>query len=412
MRPLSRRPVPIAVLGALLLSGCAETTAPRPIDSLPRDLSAGEQQLIAASNSFAFDLLRQVAGEVPDGNVFLSPLSASMALGMTMNGARGSTFDAMSGTLGFAGMDPAAINASYRSLIDLLRGLDPKVQMLVANSVWYRNGFTVEAPFLDATRSYFDAEVEPLDFADPASVGTINDWVRENTKGRIDSIVDRIDPLDMMILVNAVYFKGDWTSRFTKSDTYDAPFYDPDGHPSGTVRMMRREGPVQLYRGPDFAAVDLPYGGGAFSMTVILPDPGVDVDGTLASLTPARWREITDGFAGVDLTIHLPKFRLEYEKHLVDALTGLGMGVAFSDAADFTGIHRGGGLLISDVLQKTFVNVDEEGTEAAAATSVVVGTTSTRSPEIVVNRPFVFAIRERYSGSILFIGRMTLPAAD
>jgi serpin B len=403
----------LAPLAATLLAACAESTAPHPIDSLPRDLTASEQQVIAASNSFAFDLLREVGREEPGGNLFLSPLSASMALGMTMNGARGSTFEAMRSTLGFAGMDQEAINASYRGLLDLLRGLDPSVRMLVANSVWYRDGFAVEAPFLDATRRYFDAEVRPLDFADPASVGTINDWVKESTKGKIDSIVDAIDPLDRVFLIDAVYFKGSWANQFTKSKTFDAPFYDSGGQQQvGTVRMMRREGPIQLYHGPDFVAVDLPYGGGAFSMTVILPDRGVDVDRTVDSLTPERWRAITDGLAEANVGIQLPKFRLEYEKHLVDALGALGMGVAFSDAtADFTGIQRDGGLHVSDVLQKTYVDVDEEGTEAAAATSVTIGITSAGPSEVVVNRPFLFAIRERYSGTILFIGRMTLPAA-
>jgi serpin B len=405
----------LAPLAALLLAACAESsTAPRPIESLPRELSAAEREVIAASNGFAFDLLRQVSREQPGENVFLSPLSASMALGMTMNGARGSTFDAMRSTLGFAGLEQPEINASYRSLLDLLRGLDPSVQMFVANSIWYRDGFPVEPAFLDTTRTYFDARVEALDFGDPASVETINDWVRENTRGKIDSILEEIGPLDVMYLINAVYFKGDWAARFDPAATRDAPFHDAGGeHVVGTVRMMHRDGPTRLYRGAGFQAIDLPYGAGAFSMTVILPDRGVDVDATLADLTPERWAEITQGLAEVGLAVELPRFRLEYERHLNDALEALGMGVAFGHGpTDFTGISPlPNDLFISDVLQKTFVNVDEEGTEAAAVTSVTVAVSS-MPPTLTVDRPFLFAIRERFSGTLLFLGRMVLPAAE
>jgi serpin B len=404
-------------LAALLLAACAESaTAPRPIASLPRELSAAEQEVIAASNGFAFDLLRQVSRARPDDNVFLSPLSASMALGMTMNGARGSTFDAMRSTLGFAGLAQPEINASYRSLLDLLRGLDPSVQVLVANSIWYQADFPFRTEFLDTTRVDFDARVEAVDFEDASSIDGINDWVKENTGGKIEKILDSADQGAVMYLVNAVYFKGSWTQRFDPALTRDAPFHDAGGQRVvGTVRMMHSDGPARLYRGIGFQAIDLPYGAGAFSMTVILPDAGTTVDETLASLTPERWREVAAGLQDYPVPIELPKFRLEFGDTLDGALRALGMGVAFGNGPeppDLSGMGgRPGDLEISHVLQKTFVNVDEEGTEAAAATSV--GVVETSAPAtLTIDRPFLFAIRERFSGTLLFVGRMMLPAAE
>ncbi|HET8656709.1 MAG TPA: serpin family protein [Longimicrobiaceae bacterium] len=413
MRTLRRLAVPLALTLAVgpLLAGCAEApTTPQPITDLPRPLSAAEQGVIGASNSFAFDLLREVSREQPDDNVFLSPLSASMSLGMAMAGARGTTLDAMSGTLGFGGLSQHEIDASYRSLIDLLRGLDPEVQMQLANSVWYRRGIQFDPAYFDTTSTYFDARVEGLDFDDASSVGVINDWVKEKTQGKIGSIIEGIGPLDVMFLVNAIYFKGAWTRQFDRSRTQDAPFYDASGKQQvGTVKMMHRPGPTELYRGENFLAADLPYGGGAFSMTVLVPDPGVPVDSVLASLDPDRWAAITGGFAeAADVDVYLPRFRLEYAKKLNDALGALGMGIAFGGGANFTGMAPEGGLSISNVLQKTYVDVDEEGTEAAAATSTGIDA-GAYHPPVRIDRPFLVFIREHLSGTVLFAGRIMLP---
>ena len=401
-----------ALATLLLLTACSEgPTEPRPIQALPRPLTSAEQATITASNQFAFDLFRQLSAEQPDSNLFLSPLSASMALGMTMNGARGETFEAMRSTLGFAGLSQPEINASYRSLIGLLRELDPRVQMLLGNSIWYRDTFSFHPEFFDTTSTYFDAEVAGLDFGDPASVNTINAWVKESTKGKIDAILEQIGPLDVMYLINAIYFKGDWTRQFPKQDTRDAPFYNVSGERQiATVKMMHRKGPILLARGDRFAAADLPYGGGAFSMTVILPERGVEVDEVIASLTLERWQTLTDSFEEADLEVYLPRFRLEYEKSFNKALKAMGMGIAFGPGQDFTGMSPANPF-ISEVFQKTFVNVDEEGTEAAAVTVVTMRVTSGPSA-FVVNRPFIFAIREKFSGTILFIGTMAAPPAD
>ena len=408
---VSRRIVPL--LGAALLAACDEPiTAPDELKELPRQLTAAERSVIASSNQFAFGLLREANREVPGKNLFLSPLSASLALGMTMNGAQGSTFDAMRGTLAFGTLSQGEINASYRGLIDLLVELDPRVRMEIANSIWYRDTFPFHQAFFDTTRTYFDAEVDGLDFNSPASVPRINGWVKEKTSGKITDIVQEISPQTVMYLINAIYFKGTWTQRFDPANTRDAPFFDAAGQrATRTVKMMFRDGNVRLYDGDGFQAVDLPYGNGAFSMTILLPHRDGSVEETLASLDATKWGRMVEGFADRPFGVMLPKFRLEYEQHLVDALTALGMGPAFTPyVADFTGMSpRGRDLYISDVLQKTFVEVNEEGTEAAAVTKVEIRETSA-PPVFMVDRPFVFAIREKFSGTILFMGKIVEPS--
>jgi serpin B len=411
MRSTSRRVA--SLLGiALLAAACGEPIVgpePEALKELPRALTAAERGVIASSNQFAFGLLREADRERAGKNLFLSPLSASLALGMTMNGARGETFDAMRGALAFGSLSQHDINASYRGLIDLLTDLDPKVQMEIANSIWHRDTFPFEATFFDTTRTYFDAEVAGLDFDSPASIARINDWVKTKTSGKITDIVDTIDRRTVMFLVNAIYFKGSWTQRFDPSATHDAPFFDAAGQRVlRTVKMMRRDGPIRHYSGAGFEAVDLPYGNGAFSMTILLPNRGGDAGAVLASLDAAKWGQVVDGLAERQMGIAMPRFRLEYEQHLVESLKALGMGRAF-DGADFSGMSpRGRELFISDVLQKTFVEVNEEGTEAAAVTKVEVGVTSLPAT-FTVDRPFVFAIREKFSGTILFMGKIVEP---
>ena len=396
-----------ALLGALLLAGCedpigAENT---PLDQLPRALTAAEREVITSSNRFAFGLLREVNRGETGMNVFISPLSASMALGMTANGARGPTLDAMKETLGFGATPLADVNASYKSLIDLLLHLDPKVDMRIANSIWYRTGFPVEQPFVDATRTFFGAQVTALDFANQASVGTINAWVDTNTNGKIKKLLDAIQPNAVMYLINAIYFKGSWTSAFDRADTRDGTFTASDGS-RVTAKMMSREGTYRFADRGDFQVVDLPYGNGAYSMTVLLPDQGKSVDALLAGLDSQKWSDIVSGLPEQRLTLSMPRFKVEYEKGLNDALRALGMGIAFSPASDFTAMSAADPW-IDLVFQKTYVDVNEEGTEAAAVTGVVMVTSL--GPEMTIDRPFVFAIREKFSGTILFMGKIERP---
>jgi serpin B len=398
----------VVVVTAAFISGCGETKDPlSPVTQLPRELTAGEQRIAQAGNQFSIALFRQLAKTQPGKNLFVSPLSASMALGMTMNGARGTTLDAMRSTLGVGTGDLQEINAGYKGLIELLRGLDPSTTFQLANSIWYRNGHSVPQPFIDAVKAAFSAEVRGLDFNDPHSVSVINDWVKANTQGKIPTILDRISPDDLMFLMNAIYFKASWHPGFDPALTKPRAFRASDGTVQ-MVNMMHRDiNPTVLnktFSFPHLYAAELDYGNETFTMTILLPERGANVDSVATAMTIDDWNLITgmlDGARPTSLSVTLPKFSLEYERTLNDDLKALGMGIAFTDGADFSGL---GGGYISYVKQKTFVDVNESGTEAAAVTNVAVAAST--PPSLDVDRPFIFVIRERLSGTILFMGKM------
>jgi serine protease inhibitor len=399
-------------LFALVLIGtaCREGTAPAPsapITSLPRTLTDPENKVIAGSNEFAFDLFRTGNVSQHKANVFISPLSASMALGMTANGANGETYDEMRSALRLTGATREDVGAGYKSLIELLRGLDPGTTFTIANSIWYERTFQFNASFLDESKLYFDAQVESIDFRSPTAIPTINSWVSEHTNDKIPTILDNIAQEEVMFLINAIYFKGIWQKQFDKSKTVDAAFHSADGTTS-TVKMMAREEGVQYTATPEYAAVDLPYGNSAFTMTVVLPNG--DIDAFSESFDQAKWNSLVGSFRESNLQVYLPRFRMEWKRGLNEDLQQLGMRLAFY-SADFTRMSpRGLDLIITRVVQKTFVEVDEEGTEAAAATMVGVGVTSL-PPSFRADRPFLVVIRERFSGTILFIGKIAkLPA--
>lgn len=401
-----------AALALALSFACTSATEPRGsqspvLESLPRQLTAGERSVADAANEFSFALFRQLSAAQRDSNVFTSPLSASMALGMAMNGAAGATYDQMRGTLAFGSAEESDINAGYHGLIDLLRGLDRSVEFRIANSIWYRNDFPFEQSFLDAGTHWFDAKVSGLDFDDPESVNTINQWVSTATADKIPTIVDRIDDSNVMFLINAIYFKGSWRDRFDAAQTTDAPFHGIAG--DQPAKLMHRTGDMNYLATPTFEAVDLPYGNSAFSMTVLLPREETSVESLAASLQRSSWTSWMSEFHSADVDLYLPRFRLEWDRKLNGDLQSLGMRDAFvGNVADFSRMSpRGHELYISEVKQKTYVNVDEEGTEAAAVTSVGVSVTSARQTVPVrVDRPFVFAIRERLTGTIIFMGKI------
>jgi serine protease inhibitor len=403
-------------LALVILAGCRAPTGPGGLPplltELPRALSPAELHIADGANAFAFDLLRTSTKALsPDSNAFLSPLSASMALGMALNGANGETFDSMQAALRLGGMSEAEINQGYRDLIGLLVGLDSRTEMKIANSMWGQTGFSLEAAFTGAGRTFFDAEVRTLDFADPSAVETINDWVSGKTSGRIPRLLEQIRQEEILFLINAIYFKGKWRETFDPKDTQDGPFHGADGR-IRTAPLMRQEDSLRYHETDDYQAVDLLYGNGAFAMTVLLPKPGRAPTQLLAGLDPAGWRALAERFRDEKVNLTFPRFRLEYARQLNDDLKALGMAIAFDDSrADFYRIAdvRPERLYLTRVEQKAFVEVNEEGTEAAAATAVGVGLTSAPPVfEMKVDRPFVFAIRERLSGVVLFLGVMNV----
>ena len=395
------------VPATLLLYGCGDPIA--PIEQLPRDLTVVETELIAGSNAFGLELFRETVAADPRRNIVLSPLSASMALGMTLNGADGGTFDAMRSTLGFADLAREEINDAYHDLIELLTSLDPAVRFDIANSVWANEDVEIHEAFMQTVSDAFEARSESRDFSDAATLDAINAWVAEETDGLIERMLDELDPDLVMLLLNAIYFDGAWTTQFDPADTRRQGFTREDGSTIEVDMMTIRDEDFALGGGPDYQAAELPYGGAAFSMVVAVPNENArDFVGGLDS---NRWDGIIESLSPrtVD-ALSIPKLELSYDALLNEALRGMGMDVAFRPGADFTRMSPiGDQLCIDFVRQKTFIEVDERGTRAAAATSVGVGPTSFNG--LIADRPFVFAIRERFSGTILFVGYVGDPMA-
>ena len=420
MMPYGRRLAAAAGLPVVvLLAACGSPADPDPevtIEALPRALTAGEEQLIAAGETFAFDFLRELAGTgEASQNLFVSPLSASMALGMALAGAEADTYEAMRGALRLGDLSREQVGASYGALLDLLAGLDPAVTLEIGNSVWLRTGFEPEAEYRETVERDFDARIEALDFSDPVSVDVINGWVNEATDGLIEGIVTPpIDPLTVAFLINAIYFRGFWTLPFDADRTAPGEFWRTDGSSVTTAFMNASDRILPAAWTERYQAVELPYGGEAFAMTVVVPSESVGLDAFVEGLDAAAWRTLVDGLSETTMLVSLPKFTIEYEKSLNDVLAALGMDVAFQPGvADFSRMHRDAlamQLHISRVKQKAFVDVDEEGTRAAAVTSVEVGVTSL-PPTFRADRPFLFAIRERLSGTLLFVGLVHDPSA-
>jgi serpin B len=400
----------------LALSACSLFTSPGDelpdeITTLPRALTPAEQEIVGATGAFAFDLLREVNVDWRGKNVFISPLSASMALGMTMNGTAGATFDQMRATLGFGTRPLADINAGYQGLIALLQDLDPKVTFELANAIWYDRLFepSIEAGFLSDVRTWFDAEVGALDMGTAQSVQTINDWAKNNTNGKIDKVIDDTRDL-VMLLANAIYFKGDWREQFDKDETEPRPFTLGSGSVVD-VPTMHRKGKALRGSSGDALWLEMPYGGSAYAMTVVAPPEGTSIDAFTESLTADDWQQGIQGLNDYEGEILFPKFKLAWEDTLQSPLKRLGMVDAFlPHVADFTRLSStmGRDLFVSFVKQNSFVDVNEEGTEAAAVTTVGVGPTSAPIP-LWIDRPFVFALRERISGTILFVGKIVDP---
>lgn len=372
-----------------------------PITELPRSLSEVELEVLAASNAFAFSLAKELLPEAADANLFYSPLSASMLLGMLLNGADGNTYAQMRSMLGFDGLTQEEINQGYSELVDLLLGLDPSVTIEVGNSIWTKLGFPIVPDFLARVQTSFGAEVEAVDFADPGTLGRINGWASEATHGRIETIFDELPPNVIMVLLNAIYFKASWVTRFDAALTERAPFTRPDGS-QVTADLMYLDGhDVPMRHRDGVTMVELPYGGGAFSMVVALPDPSASVEDFLREMTDQSWEAWMSELAPGRAYVRLPRFELAWEEKLNDPLMALGMTDAFGPA-DFSRLTPGGGVWLDIVKQKAFVKVDEEGTEAAAVTG---GAVVTSAPaEIRFDRPFLFVLRERLTGAILFMG--------
>ena len=373
-----------------------------------------DKRLVSANTDFGFRLFKELVDENKGKNVFISPTSIALALSMTYNGASGETKKAMADALALNGMTLEELNNASAALLANLEGPGPGVKLEVANSLWARKDITFKPDFMDRNKRSYRAEVTSLDFAGPGAVGTINSWVSDHTGGRIKDIIKQINAASILFLINAVYFKGTWSEQFDPADTHTADFTLLDGFKK-RVPMMFHHGKLRYMRGEGFAAVSLPYGKGRLSMYIFLPDTDSSLAAFCKKLDAADWEKWMSQFHSVNGDISLPRFRIEYEAELQKALSALGMGVAFdTDKADFHDmcpIPPLPNVYIMSVTHKTFVEVNEEGTEAAAATKVEMGVTAIAPGfSFTVDRPFFCAIRDNKTGSVLFAGAITEPS--
>ena len=370
--------------------------------------------VVTANTKLGFSLFNEIRKTEQDKNIFISPFSISVALAMTLNGAAGETEQAMTNTLQLHGLDSESINTGYAGLRQTLLTSDPKVTLTIANSLWARQGFSFKPDFLQRNTQFFGAEISTLDFDNSSASKTINQWVDTNTNGKIQKIVgDQIDPITVLFLINAIYFKGTWQKEFDPSKTREGPFHLANGDEK-QVPMMRQQRWYPYYREENFQAISLAYGDGQMSMYIFLPDRESDLNIFLENLNAESWENWMSQFHEQDVSLVMPKFKLEYGKTLNDPLKALGMDVAFDpELADFSRMAslEFGNLYIEKVVHKTFVEVNEEGTEAAAATSVEVGVKSVPPPPISfsVDRPFFFAIRDNETKTVLFMGVVVEP---
>ena len=398
----------VGLVGIMLLClwGCFDINIVRNIigDALEPIEDPDVSSVASANTRFGFRLLQDLREREPGGNIFISPLSISIALTMTYNGAVGETERAMAEVLEIDALDLSTINNSNKALRNSLENPDPKVEISIANSIWSRQGVDFNPEFLDRNRVFFGAEIASLDFSSPQATATINKWVNTNTNGKIEKIVDRINPQTLLFLINAIYFKGNWQDEFDKSMTRPGTFHLSDGSEK-RVQMMRREGEYPYFRGENFEATSLPYGDGRVSMYIFLPNRDSNLNRFLRNLNAENWEGWIAQLQDRRQTMMLPRFKLEYEVKLNDTLEALGMGIAFGGGADFSGM--GPSLFISEVRHKTFVEVNEEGTEAAAVTAVV-GVKSL-PPAFRIDRPFFFAIYDAETDTVLFMGTVTEP---
>ena len=399
----------IFISSALSLT-CDKISSVQPNDeSKSRELTALEKSLTQTTNTFGCNLFRAMVQDQPDSNIFISPLSVSMALGMTTNGAAGTTLEDMRQVLALGNLTEDESNSAYQSIMEFLIGLDPQVHLDIANAIFYRPGYPVLQKFINVNQTYFDAEVSELDFSLPTAIDVINGWVEDNTNGLINEIIQEIDPLTVMFLLNAIYFKADWTYQFEESETEDAQFTTPTGQ--APCKMMHQEGDFIYFENEDFQAVDLPYGNNRLSMTIFLPKVTKSVDEIITNLTPQNLAIWTEQLDSTSVTVELPRLLIEYERKLNDVLIAMGMGIAFSGGADFTRIDSNGGIFITMVKHVTFLEVDETGTEAAAVTIVEMGwgIGNNTIKTMRMDRPFLFVIRETESNTILFMGKIVNP---
>lgn len=374
------------------------------------------QRTNTVNNDFALRFFKELSAKEAGKNIFFSPFSYVQALTMTWNGANASTRDSMTKTLGLTGFTEQDANAGLKSLSDRLRTLDPLVEFRTANGIWYNTRLSPEQAFLNTVRNSFGAEVRGKVFGMDAVKDDINKWVEQATNNRIKDLIQKeFTRDDLMCLVNAIYFNGSWAIRFDSTLTSEGDFTREDGSKRRVMLMSTgRERPLRNAVLSNARIVELPYGNDRYTMTAVLPNAGTKVSDVINSFTPATWNDALSKLSSSATVVVMPKFTMEtrYEERPTSPreLHAMGMGIAFSSSADFSKMYGSTPAKISFVIHKTFLQVDERGTEAAAATAIGIERTSISTPFVArFDRPFAFFIRERKSGAIVFAGALYEP---
>jgi serine protease inhibitor len=359
---------------------------------------------VAQDNAFALNIFRTMTANTGDDNVIVSPLSISLAFGMAWNGADGTTKAEMGEVFGYAGMADSLVNEYYEVMQKSMPVLDSSTVVSIANSIWYAEEFTIKQSFLQTNQQFFNAEVRKLDFQLPTAKDTINAWVDAKTNHLIPTIVNETRDM-VMFLINAVYFKGAWALPFNPTQTYQRTFTKENGG-TATVNMMSMLDTLRYGTDEHAQYLDMNYGNGAYSMVVVLPKTGKTISDVLTSMTAASFDNTVNSLIAQRVQVNFPRFKASCLFDLVETLKSLGLNQAFTEMADFSGISDTG-LMISEVKHKTYIEVTEEGTKAAAVTSIGFTTSLQPAyPTFVADKPFLFFIREKGTGIILFAGKM------
>jgi serine protease inhibitor len=397
----------IPSLITIILCGCTgDNPSPanevNPVE-IPENVAAG-------TSTFAFNFIHDLQKTQPsEENLFVSPLSLHIALGMLLNGAEKETADEIQKTLQMQGIPVSDLNNSYKTLINDLPVADSKVSLGLANSMWYKTGFQVENDFQDVLKTSFNSQITGLPF-DNAAKDRINQWAADKTNGKVKKVIEEIDVNKVMFLLNALYFKGDWKTKFDAKETVDTPFSLENGG-NKTVKMMYAKSAFKIANDNKFSVVQLPYSRGQFNMTLIIPNNGVTVDQALGEIGYAKWKELSTRLVEKNVRVGLPRFKLEYSVQLAETLKKMGINKVFDESAELGKISNSKGLFVDFVKQDTYLGVDEQGTEAAAVTSIGFELTSVGPDEtrFICDKPFGLIISENTSNTVLFVGRIKNP---
>lgn len=395
---------------AIMMIACANDAETPPAGDIT--VTEKSASIIAADNQFGFELFQKVNASLKEQkNTMISPMSVSLALAMVYNGTAWNTKKQMEDMLHKANLSPDDINQSYKDLVSALQSHDPKVELSISNAIFYRNSFPVKPDFITTNQNYYQAEVSGLDFSKSTeTLNKVNGWVNTKTKGKIDKILQQVNPEDIMYLLNAIYFNGEWKYSFDTKETADRSFTKEDKTTMQTPTMTI-EKPFNYYSHQKFELLEMPYGSGKYSMLLFLPENGKKTDDVISLMTSENVNDWISKLTEQKKEVFLPKFEFKFDDSLKDELAALGMTDAFNDLkANLTGISDAAKLVISEVMHKSYIKVDERGTEAAAVTGITVGTTSMPvDNSFRVDHPFVFAIREKDTKAILFIGKVMDP---